>query len=119
MLNREQFLKPRQLKSKPVEIEGFGTVRIKQLSKSQLCEFQKWMRPKGVLNSERYGLRDLRLICMSVVDENDKPILSIDDMKAVANLPGDAMDTLTYEVMVLNGYMVEVDEDELLGKSDS
>ena len=119
-MNRDEFLKPRELKTKTVAIDGIGDVTIRQLSKSELCEYQKWLRPKGTLSDANYAKRDLMLVCMAVVDDQGNRILTIDDMDAVGNMPGAAIDELTYEVMVVNGYMAEVsDELELLGKSDS
>ena len=113
-ISREAFLNA-ELKTKTVDVAGLGEVEIRQLTKSELCEFQKWLRPKGELNEDRYAMRDLRLICMAVT----QPQLTIDDMDAVSKLPGSAMDELAYQVMVINGYMMEIDEDALLGKSDS
>ena len=119
-VTREEFLKPRPLKVKECEIAEIGVVRIKQLSKAELCDFQKWLRPKGELNADRFAKRDLMLICKSVVDNDERPLFTVDDIEKLAELPGQPIDDLAYQVMVFNGYMeaVEVDDD-LLGKSDS
>ena len=118
-MNRDEFLKPRPLATKTVAIEGFGEVNIRQLSKSELCEYEKWLRPKGELNQDRQAKRSLMMVCMSVVDDDGKQILTIDDVDAIGALPGAAIDELHYEVMVINGYMKRIEDDELLGKSDS
>lgn len=114
----EQFLKagPRQIKD--VDIKGFGQVRIQKLLKSELCQFQKWLRPKGELNDDRYAQRDLYLIALSVVDDQGNPLFNVEQIDKLGSVDGQAMDELAYEVMIFNGYMEPIDV-ELLGKSDS
>lgn len=115
-MNREQFLKPMELTTKEVSFNG-STVMIRKLNKSELCQYQKWLRPKGELNESRYAERDFKLIMMSLSDESGSQLLKDDDWDALKELPGAEMDELAYEIMVLNGYALS--EEDLLGKSGS
>lgn len=131
MINREQFLQPREMAVKDVDIPGLGVVRISELSKSQHCKFELWLRPKGDFSASRYAKRDQKLICLSVLDSDNQPMFDAEeDMDAIGKQPGPMMDALAHEVKLLNGFITVVDDDkkvddeeddvdELLGKSDS
>ena len=112
------FLKPRKRVVEEVEIDGFGTVRIQELTKSQLNGYQKWLRPNGELDNDRFTKRDQALIVLAVVKADGEPMFTMEDIDKIGELPGQAMDALAYEIMLLNGY-VEPNETDLVGKSDS
>ena len=117
---KNDFLKPRERVVKEVPIQGFGVVRIHKLLKSELVAFQKWLRPKGgKLDDDRAAKKELWLIAKSVIDNDGQTYLTVKDLDAIANQDGAAMDELAYEIMVLNGYAIGQEDNDLLGKSDS
>ena len=116
MMSREQLLTPIPLKQKTVTISG-GDVTIRQLSHSEAAKWDMWQRPNGKLDEERKLNRDLKLITMCVIDSDGQLILTEDDIPALSAQPSDFTSELSYQVMLINGFLVEVED--LAGKSDS
>jgi hypothetical protein len=95
---------PRLVETKT--IDGLGQVRIQKL---RFSEAAKWRK-----ESTGDGLDELRLVCLCVVDENEQPILSVDDSAELANKDSAPIAELIYQVMVINGFMEEVQIDDAL-----
>ena len=123
------LLKPIPVETSDVEIEGLGTVRIRPLTLAAMNANEAWQRPGGVANKWRIENNRWKLTTGCLVDDNDNPLFDFTDSK-----DGDARfkefvetigqggigywNDLRYEVMVVNGWIKEDDDDEdLLGKS--
>ena len=117
---REDFLKPIPLKIIEVETDELGTVRMKQLSGSKFTALQNWRRPSGKLDESRNWQH--MLVVMSIVGDDDQPILQESDINAIENYPQALLERLTVEAARLSGFIRDDDEQptgDLLGKSDS
>lgn len=119
-MNKDEFFAKGKLKSKKVDWFD-GQLIVKQLPKSELIEFQAWVRPGGKLDDDRFKNRELKLLQLSVygVDDPAVRMFDEDEIEALSQMPGAEMDRLCYEVMLINGYMDPIDTDDVLGKSGS
>ena len=109
ILTREDLLQPRKLAVKEIDVDGLGALRIRQLNHSEAVKWKRWQSSQS-----DESMHDLKLVQLCVVDEFDEPILTDDDITELANQPGTLIALLVYEVMVVNGFMREVEPDEAL-----
>ena len=123
MLTREQLL--RAAKIIEVEIPGVGTAKIRELTRSRKQEFDSWIRPGGKLNPKREKLMDLKLTTLCLENGDGSLMFDYDTEEAfeefaesIEETPSGPWSLISHEVLRVNGYITEV-EDDLLGKSDS
>lgn len=116
MQTRDEILKPIPLKTKTVEIKGWGTFSIKQMSNSAQAKYHQWIMPKGKECPVRAEQRNLKMIVMAVVSEDGKPLLTDDDIEALSTQPASVIQDLMTEVLRINGLLDDDEADDLLGK---
>lgn len=112
------FQKP---KTTDVEIDGVGTVRIQEMTRSQRFEYDAWLFPDGELDDERAKHRNLRMIGLCAINEDGSPMfdMEFDELVSKASESGSSVwSVLGYEVMKING-LIDEEEEDLLGKSDN
>jgi hypothetical protein len=64
---------------------GIGEVRIRKLSASEYAkDVLMWTQPDGKPSQARQKLVNLRVIQLAVCDENGEPLMTTDDLKAMA-----------------------------------
>lgn len=119
-MNRTDILKPIELKTKVVEVPGWGEFRIKQMSQSAAAKLNQWLSPKGKYNASRQERHRLKMVTLCVVDENGSTLLSEDDIPTLEQQPAELITDLILKVLEVNGYLDEdEDETDILGKSDN
>lgn len=113
-ITKEHLARPAEVKD--VEITGLGTARISELTRSRRMKFDAWLRPDGELDPDRDKLRDLKLCVLCLVDANDQLLFDFDDdqfLEFATELEDKAANPwieVAYEVMKVNGYIVEEEE---------
>lgn len=82
-----------------VEVEGFGTVALRQITVAE----NDALRAASKANNpaSEFGLR---LVVASVVDETGAPVLSAGDVQALRAASGAKVDKLVEAVLRANGY---------------
>jgi hypothetical protein len=102
MFDKAAFLQAIKPKTTTVEIEGFGTVNIKQLSVAEVeAQRAKLKDDKSEDGKELFGLR---LLAASLVDENGVAVLSDDDLAAIRDAGNAPVEKLVSKVLELNGF---------------
>ncbi len=81
------------------EVEGFGTLRIKQLTVGENDAVRATVK-KDAAGSE-FGLR---LLMAAVVDDAGQPVFTLDDMPALLAASGTKIDALIKQVLEINGF---------------
>jgi len=122
-LTKEQLT--RAAKVVDVEVPGLGTAKIRELTRSRKQELDSWYRPNGKKDSKKEPFFDLKLTTLCL--ENGDGHLMFDFEKdsefdefaeQINESPSGPWSAISHEVLKVNGYITEVDDD-LLGKSDS
>ena len=125
-LSRETLTRP--VKTVEVKIGGGLVARIRELSRSARMNYDQWLRPKdGEIDPKREPVRDLKLCCLCLVDENDELLMDFDDdefegfVESLQDAAAGPWAEVALEVLRVNGYIADDDDDgnELLEKSDS
>ena len=121
MIDREQFLaaaaRPRRFQN--VTIPGLGEVRIRSLRERERSKFEAMnLDENGKPNLERLLDAKRRLIVMSVVDAEGSPILTAEDVDALADLDSGIVSRLCDEISKHSG-ITATDLEALSGNSDA
>ena len=118
MTIKSDFFAKSKRETKTVQFFGMD-LTLRKLTRSELTKIEKWMRPKGVLDEQRFDQHELKLIQQSVVDADGKLVFDDEDLDKLGEMPGAEMSELEYEVMVLNG-MIKPKEAkaDVLGESN-
>ena len=120
------LLKPIPITTTEVEIDGLGVVRIRPLSLAAMNANEAWQRPGGVANKWRIENNRWKITTACLVDDIDNPLFDFKDDTAfkefVETIGAGAIgywNDLRYEVMVVNGWIKDEEEEDvdLLGKS--
>ena len=120
LLTRDAILGASDIKTKEVAVpEWGGTVRVRGLTAAQrdVVEAQAVSARGKDVSINMAGLR-ASMAAMAIVDENDKPLFTKADVKALGEKSGTALDRVFEVVTSLSG-MSDNDVDELVGNSDA
>lgn len=119
LLTKEQLFAKKGRTFREFEIPGGGTVRIRSLKSAEISGWQASMLdPKtGEPCIKRQKQSRERLVALSLVDENDVPIIGKDDLAQLDQLPNSIIGKIAVEAQELNG--IDNDEyEEILGNSE-
>lgn len=117
--DKSAFLKPAKLKTTEFTCPGIGLVRMRELSGSAYSnQFQDWLRPKGKVNAKRELVMWTKLVTLCVVDADDNPILSEDDIPAIESQPRSVLTMLQRQALELHGLAEEETESDPLEQSE-
>jgi hypothetical protein len=121
ILNREQFLSKRPLRTETVDVPELGegaqvivsemTARARDAYERSLVDL-RGKTPRPMLENVR-----AKLVARCVVDESGAPLFTEADVEAVGDTSAAAMDRLYAAAQRLNG-MTKADEEELVKNSD-
>jgi hypothetical protein len=99
MFDKAAFLQAIKPKTADVDVEGFGPVKLKQLSVAEVeAERAKLKEDK---NDDAFGLH---LLAVSLVDEAGAAVLSADDLPAIREASNGVIEMLVLKVLELNGF---------------
>ena len=119
LLTRDAILGASDITTENVKVpEWGGTVRVKGLTAAQRDVFESQvmtMRGKDV-SVNMSGIRAL-MASMAIVDDNDKPVFTKADVKALGEKSGAALDRVFEAVTRLSG-LSDGDVEELAGNSE-
>lgn len=87
-------------KNKPLEVEGFGAVMVRQITVGENDAIAKIAQNKDAAMSE-FGLQ---LVIRAVVDEEGNPLFDDQDIHALRDSASTAVDKLVSAVLEVNGY---------------
>ena len=130
ILNAAELLKPIPIETVDKEIDGVGTVRIRQISLADMNKNDAWQRPGGVPNKWRIENNRWKLVAACLVDEAGRNLFDFPDTKSGNEAFKEFVETIgnggighwndiRYEVLVVNGWIKEVEDEpeaDLLGK---
>lgn len=105
ILDKATFLAAVAPKITQVEIEGVGSVSIRQLALKEVEEVQKGISEVG--ENKALGLR---LVAASVVNEMGERMFSDDDIETLRASASGPMNDLAEAVMKLNGFASAADQ---------
>ena len=101
-LTKEQILKAKDRKCEDVEVpEWGGTVRVMGLSGEARDQYEEQVyevMPDGDAKMNRQNMRAL-LCSLTIVDENDLPLFSHKDVKALGTKSANALDRVFMAAM--------------------
>lgn len=118
-MNREQFLKGRELKVVEAEVPEFGTVRMRELSDSQrVREWELWLRPGEKVNKQRMQDARLKIVSLCAIDDEGNRFLSDEDFPRLREFPAAVIQRLSEVALSLCG-MSDDDIGDKLKKTSS
>ena len=90
MLSKEQFLKDADLRRAPVELEGVGTIVMRELSVGERLGWRrKWLArlaDEATDSDERDTLLSLALVAVSLCVDDGSPMFGDDDIEGAVEL---------------------------------
>lgn len=116
-LNRDQFLSKTGRQYKTLNIPEFGEVRIQSMKTSERAKFELSLEDKAGkrIRSMVRTVRE-RLLIASVVDEDNKPMFTENDIEQISELPSGPVDIIVESIKKLSGFS-DADLEELEGNS--
>lgn len=88
-VGRDAFLCPFKRRYAELKIQGFGIVRIQNLSEGEMSRLENSViKSKGGLNMSKLEETRRELLSLCVVDEEGTRVLSRDDVDAIAEMDG-------------------------------
>lgn len=100
---REELLRTSRFKTKDCDLEGWGAVRIRELTAKQLSFLAKLDKA----DQEEAGRVYSRLAAMSLVDGDNGLLFDPDnaaDIEALQGKPWSSLETMAAEVIAFNGF---------------
>jgi hypothetical protein len=123
MLTREQFLAESDLQRKPVDVPGFGTVVLREMSVGERLDFRrKWLAQTNGAGGgdERDTVLSLALVAASLCVPDGSPMFADDEIhEAVAVLRRKSqrtVETLQRAFIAING-LTDEEVEAAVGKS--
>ncbi len=113
LLSREAILALKGGRYEDVDALG-GTVRVAAVSAGARDAFELGLQ--DIPENERRKDFRARLVVMSCIDEDGKPLFTVDDIPALSALDAAAIDPVVEVAMRVNG-LSQRDRDELEGNS--
>ena len=101
IINKSALLAALQPKKRAVEIEGFGTVYVRELSIGEVLEIQQ--------DADGEEVRPLRLVVRSVVDEAGATVFDESDVELLRGAGKTAFEQLMKVAGELNGFARRTD----------
>lgn len=112
-MDRDTFLKPRDLATYTVEIEGLGTVTARELSNGErIKQYDLWLAPKGETIPMRLAIAREKLITLCLVDDAGKLLLTEADIPALKQMPSRIVSQLSQLAMKCLG----LSEDDIISQ---
>lgn len=103
-MNREQFLKARELKTVEVEVPEWGTVKMRELTDSQkVREWELWLRPGEKINRQRMQDARLKIIALCAVDDQGNRLVGDEDFPILRDHPAAVIQRLSEVALSLCG----------------
>lgn len=85
------------------EVEKWGTVRIRSLTAKERLDLVRQFGSGNLSNDEAFGFYT-RLLAMSLIDGDDKPLFTTDeDMQALQNKSWPRLQSVAEHIMEFNG----------------
>lgn len=98
--NKSALLAALKPKMSSVEIDGFGLVNIKQLAVTEVDSVRAKLK-QDKDKDESFGLR---LVILSVFDDEGAPAFNDDDLPEIKASSNEAVEKLVAKVLELNGF---------------
>lgn len=118
MITKNQLTRPAKVVE--VDIAGLGLAKIRELTRSRKQELDLWLQSESKNSTERDKLLDLKIVTLCLEDESGELMFPFETDQAfndfakeqAANAAG-PWTLISHEVLKVNGYITETEEDLL------